>query len=90
VSTTRINASSSRSLHEGEHGGDCSYFEQAQGNASYYWERDDVLRKLESRMAAGFAAVREIAEREQVCLRDASYLIAIERVARACHERGWV
>jgi glutamate dehydrogenase len=49
-----------------------------------------VLRKLESRMAAGFAAVREIAEREQVCLRDASYLIAIERVARACHERGWV
>jgi len=68
----------------------CSYFEQVQGNSNYYWERDDVLRKLESRMAAGFAAVCEIAEREQVSLRDAAYLIAIERVARACHERGWV
>ena len=68
----------------------CSYFEQVQGNSNYYWERDDVLRKLESRMAAGFAAVCKIAEREQVSLRDAAYLIAIERVARACHERGWV
>ena len=68
----------------------CSYFEQVQGNANYYWERDDVLRKLKSRMTAGFAAVCENAEREQVSLRDAAYLIAIERVARACHERGWV
>ena len=68
----------------------CSYLEQVQGNSNYYWESDEVLRKLESRMAAGFAAVCEIADREQVFLRDAAYLIAIERVARACHERGWV
>jgi glutamate dehydrogenase (NAD(P)+) len=68
----------------------CSYFEQVQGNANYHWERDDVLRKLESRMTVGVPAVSEIAEREQVSLRDAAYLSAIERVTRACHERGWV
>jgi glutamate dehydrogenase (NAD(P)+) len=68
----------------------CSYFEQIKGNSNYYWEHDDVLRKLESRMTAGCAAVCESAEREQVSLRDAAYLIAIERVARACHERGCV
>jgi glutamate dehydrogenase/leucine dehydrogenase len=28
--------------------------------------------------------------RQQVSLRDASYLTAVERVAHACHERGWV
>ena len=49
----------------------CSYFEQVQGNTNYYWERDDVLRKLDSRMTAGFTAVCEMAEREQVALRDA-------------------
>lgn len=31
----------------------------------------------------------ERAEREQVSLRDAAYLIGVERVARACRERGW-
>jgi hypothetical protein len=30
------------------------------------------------------------ADWEQVSLRDDAYLIAIERVARACRERGWV
>ena len=41
-------------------------------------------------MTAGFPSVVEMAERERVSLRDAAYLIAIDRVARACHERGWV
>jgi len=68
----------------------CSYFEQVQGHANYYWERADVLHKVESRMRIGFADVYDRAERDQVPLRDAAYLIAVERVARACRERGWV
>jgi hypothetical protein len=39
---------------------------------------------------SAFCDVHDRADREQVSLRDAAYLIAIERVARACHERGWV
>jgi glutamate dehydrogenase len=55
-----------------------------------YWDAQDVLQKVDSRMTAAFTAVRERAEREQVSLRDAAYLMAIERVAHACRERGWV
>jgi glutamate dehydrogenase (NAD(P)+) len=41
-------------------------------------------------MTNAFADVHDRADGEQVSLRDAAYLIAIERVARACRERGWV
>ena len=49
-----------------------------------------VLRKVDARMTSAFADVHERAEREQVSLRDGAYLIAVERVAHACRERGWV
>jgi glutamate dehydrogenase (NAD(P)+) len=68
----------------------CSYFEQVQGQSNYYWTREDVLRKVDARMTSAFADVHERAEREQVSLRDGAYLIAVERVAHACRERGWV
>jgi glutamate dehydrogenase (NAD(P)+) len=61
-----------------------------QGHANYYWDRDDVLSQVDSTMRTAFADVHECAEREQVSLRDAAYLIAVERVASACRERGWV
>lgn len=41
-------------------------------------------------MSTAFTAVHERAESEDVSLRDAAYLIAVDRVARACRERGWV
>jgi glutamate dehydrogenase (NAD(P)+) len=61
-----------------------------QGQANYYWDRADVLAKLDARMTAAFADVQDRASRDQVSLRDAASLIAVERVARACRERGWV
>jgi glutamate dehydrogenase (NAD(P)+) len=67
-----------------------SYFEQVQGQSNYYWDREDVLEKLDERMTTAFAAVHERAVRERLSLRDAAYLIAVERVAHACRERGWV
>ena len=68
----------------------CSYFEQVQGQANYYWERAEVLSKLEARMTTAFRHVHERAAVERLPLRDAALLIAVERVARACRERGWV
>ena len=41
-------------------------------------------------MTDAFKAVYQRAEDEDVSLRDAAYLIAVDRVARACRERGWV
>lgn len=49
-----------------------------------------VLQKLDSWLTAAFAAVCGMSEREQVSLRDAAYLIAVDRTARACRDRGWV
>jgi len=68
----------------------CSYFEQVQCNANYFWDKDEVLGKLDNKMTAAFIAVSELAERRGLTLRDAAYLIAVDRVATACIERGWV
>ena len=68
----------------------CSYFEQVQSNMNYFWEKDEVLGKLDVKMTAAYYAVSELARRENLYMRDAAYAIAIGRVAKACHERGWV
>jgi glutamate dehydrogenase (NAD(P)+) len=68
----------------------CSYFEQVQSNMNYYWGREEVLAKLDAKMTAAFHAVRALAKRQDAYMRDAAYMIAVERVAQACRERGWV
>ncbi len=68
----------------------CSYFEQVQSNTNYFWEREEVLAKLDAKMTAAFHAVFAVSEQKKVRMRDAAYLIAVDRVARACRERGWV
>ena len=68
----------------------CSYFEQVQSNMNYFWEKDEVLGKLDVKMTAAYYAVSELARREKLYMRDAAYAIAISRVAKACHDRGWV
>ena len=68
----------------------CSYFEQVQGNMNYYWERDEVLGKLDVKMTAAFNAVSELARKQKLYMRDAAYVIAVNRVAKACRDRGWV
>ncbi len=68
----------------------CSYFEQVQSNMNYYWEKSEVLSKLDAKMTAAFIAVSELAIKKNIYMRDAAYVIAIDRVARACEMRGWV
>jgi glutamate dehydrogenase len=68
----------------------CSYFEQVQSNMNYFWEKDEVLGKLDVKMTSAFLDVSELAARKKLAMRDAAYVIAVNRVAQACHERGWV
>jgi glutamate dehydrogenase len=68
----------------------CSYFEQVQCNMNYYWEKDDVLQRLDVKMTNAFLSVSELARKRNLYMRDAAYVIAIDRVAHACRERGWV
>ncbi len=68
----------------------CSYFEQVQSNMNYYWEKDEVLGKLDVKMTSAFHAVNELSKKRKLYMRDAAYVIAISRVAQACKDRGWV
>lgn len=68
----------------------CSYFEQVQSNMNYYWEKDEVLSKLDVKMTSAFIAVSDFAKENDLTMRDAAYVISVDRVANACHDRGWV
>ena len=68
----------------------CSYFEQVQCNMNYYWEQDEVLAKLDTKMTSAFRAVADLAASRKLYMRDAAYVIAVSRVAKACRDRGWV
>ena len=68
----------------------CSYFEQVQSNMNYFWEKDEVLGKLDLKMTAAYLGVSELARKRKLYMRDAAYLISVSRVAQACKDRGWV
>jgi glutamate dehydrogenase (NAD(P)+) len=68
----------------------CSYFEQVQSNMNYYWEMDEVLGKLDVKMTAAYVAVSDLARKQNLYMRDAAYVLSINRVATACRDRGWI
>jgi glutamate dehydrogenase len=68
----------------------CSYFEQVQSNMNYYWSKEEVLGKLDLQMTTTYIDVSEFAKEHRLNMREAAYLIAVDRVANACMERGWV
>ena len=68
----------------------CSYFEQVQSNQNHYWEKDEVLDKLKIKMTSAFRSVYDLAKSKKLRMRDAAYVIAINRVAQAVKSRGWV
>ena len=67
----------------------CSYFEQVQCNMNFFWEKDEVLQKLDTKMTSAYHAVHELAQKRNLYMRDAAYVIAVSRVAKACKDRGW-
>lgn len=68
----------------------CSYFEQVQCNMNYFWSKEEVLEKLEYAMTKAFRGVYQLAVEKGLYMRDAAYVIAINRVAEAIKTRGWV
>ncbi len=68
----------------------CSYFEQVQCNMNYFWSKEEALSKLDAKMTDAYLKVSALARSRNVYMRDAAYMIAIQRVADACKIRGWV
>jgi glutamate dehydrogenase (NAD(P)+) len=67
-----------------------SYFEQVQNDMNFYWTKEEVLQKLDTKMTSAFHAVLELSQKEGVYMRDAAYMVAIDRVVKAMEMRGWL
>jgi glutamate dehydrogenase (NAD(P)+) len=67
-----------------------SYFEQVQNDMNFYWSREEVLERLDQKMTSAFHGVLERSEKEKVYMRDAAYMVAIDRVVKAMELRGWL
>jgi glutamate dehydrogenase len=68
----------------------CSYFEQVQSNSNYYWDKNEVFGKLDQKITAAYVSTSEFAKKNNLNMREAAYIISVDRVAAACRERGWV
>ena len=68
----------------------CSYFESVQNDGNFYWTKEEVLEKLDVKMTQAFHAVLDMSLKEKVYMRDAAYMVAIDRVVKAMQLRGWV
>lgn len=65
-----------------------SYFEWAQNNYGYYWSYTDSYKRLQDIMLSAFEQTFSKSQGEGVGMRQAAYLLAVERVARAVKYRG--
>ncbi len=66
-----------------------SYFEWVQNLNNHYWSVDEVRTELERIMVAAYSQVSAVAKERQLTMREASYIVAIERVAKAMILRGY-
>ncbi|MGH7162946.1 MAG: Glu/Leu/Phe/Val family dehydrogenase, partial [Planctomycetota bacterium] len=67
-----------------------SYFEQVQNTYNYYWSLDLVHERLDRKMTDAFTAVWDMSGARNVHMRLGAYLVAVDRVARAVRDRGWL
>ena len=65
-----------------------SYFEWVQDMQSFFWTEDRINDSLKGIMDRAFASVHEMAERYEVDMRTAAYMVAVARVAEATTLRG--
>jgi glutamate dehydrogenase (NAD(P)+) len=67
-----------------------SYFEGVQNDMNFYWSKKEVLEKLDDKMTSAFEGVYNMAQEQEVYMRDAAYMVAIHRVVKAMELRGWL
>jgi len=65
-----------------------SYFEWVQGIQSFFWGIDEGKENLKKIMLKSFSEVWETGEKEKVTLRDAAFILAIRKIAKAVELRG--
>lgn len=66
-----------------------SYFEWVQDIQSFFWDEDEVFRKLERIMIRGYDYTLRTSENFGVSMRTAAQIAAIRRVGKAVQTRGF-
>jgi glutamate dehydrogenase (NAD(P)+) len=65
-----------------------SYFEWVQDFSSFFWDEDEVNKRLEVYMKRAFQSVAATAAKHKCSLRGGAYVLAVDRVAEATRVRG--
>ncbi len=65
-----------------------SYFEWVQSRAQFYWELGEVERRLEIYMRRAMESVLAKAKAYDASYREAAFIVAVDRVAKAIEQRG--
>ncbi len=66
-----------------------SYFEWVQDRMGYFWDEDEVNRRLELVMVRAFNDVIEVVEEHNTSMRIAAFMLAIKRVVDVTLMRGF-
>jgi len=67
-----------------------SYFEMVQNFYRYTWEEAEVRERLDKKMTAAYHSVLNTSQEYKINMRQAAYVLAVERVVEAMRLRGWV
>ena len=67
-----------------------SYFEWVQNLYNHYWTEEETNKKLKNIMKDAFDAVYEKYENNDVMMRTAAYMVALERLEEGIEARDWV
>jgi len=65
-----------------------SYFEMVQDLYMYFWSEAEVLERLQKHMAVVFNNVWKVAKEQNVSLRTAAWMIALDKIVKAMRMRG--
>jgi len=70
-------------------GGVCvSYFEWVQNKQGYYWEEEEVNKKLHVKMVKEFNATFDLHSKKKVDMRTAAYVLALGRINEATKDKA--
>jgi glutamate dehydrogenase (NAD(P)+) len=67
-----------------------SYFEMVQNFYMYCWEEKEVHERLDAKMTTAYHATLETSKKYKINMREAAYVVAVNRVVEAMKLRGWV
>ena len=66
-----------------------SYFEMVQNFYMYYWDEKEVHQQLDKKMTTAYHSALNVSKKYNINMRQAAYVVAVERVVEAMKLRGW-